>query len=447
MNKKLSLTAAIFGLFLFIIIGCREEQSLSNEAAMAANSHAQKNYAPFSEVLRATSLKNKDEVMAKTANINSLYDESEYVMDTSTIRRTLHDGVITEYAIGLKKKNETEKDVFYNLVFSKKGDIWKKFLVKLIPEYVEGTQLIKRYKVVPQSSKVASKSGCNAEFYTFEIFSCFAGHTDPYDGDCQDCWFTLSSGFVYNCDQEELSRDFGIGGDSGGGGINQNADWDGMIKIYADDLHWNRYQQLSQTNKWNSCLAWHNYPLDFSIDFFYYNPTTTWAQFQNWFVGLNGDNLTFNDNTINSNNSFVFNNYTELNNFLNNNFKTVSYSSQVILNDGIQKIMRLRVNRMGIYDTGINIEIKLKKQNNIWTFDSIHSEEYIGAGFLYEWSQSSFTNSINTNPMKIEVYGYEKFGVSISGINIKYKNYAKVTISINPNTGEIISANWEDLPG
>lgn len=186
---------------------------------------------------------------------------------------------------------------------------------------------------------------------------------------------------------------------------------------------------------------------DFAFDFMLQNPNTSWEQFQNWFMNADGTSRITFDSSVNANNSFVFDNYAELNNFLNNNFKTYSYSSEVMSNDGAQKITRLRVNRMGIYNTGINIEIKLKKQNNLWTFDSLHSEEYIGVGFLYEWAQSTFTNSNNTNPLKIEIFGYEKFGFSISGINIKYKNYAKVNIFVNPNTGEIISASWEDLPG
>ncbi|MDR6490068.1 hypothetical protein J2799_004619 [Chryseobacterium vietnamense] len=136
----------------------------------------------------------------------------------------------------------------------------------------------------------------------------------------------------------------------------------------------------------------------------------------------------------------------EFENFLANDINNSSYSEAAIFDNGQEKITRLRVNRMGIYNTGINIEIKLKKTNNLWTYDSVTSEEYIGIGFVYEWAQSNYTSNTNNNVLSLEVFGYEKVGVSLVGIDVKYKNYAKVLVKINQTTGQIISATFIDLP-
>ncbi|WP_145953199.1 hypothetical protein [Chryseobacterium indologenes] len=203
------------------------------------------------------------------------------------------------------------------------------------------------------------------------------------------------------------------------------------------------YNNLNQNN--SQFLHW-------SINYFKnyadlnISPNAAYKQFQNWFIDPNGNpNITF-ENFTNSNNVLTFHTMSEFENFLANDINNSSYSEATIFDNGQEKITRLRVNRMGIYNTGINIEIKLKKTNNLWTYDSVTSEEYIGIGFVYEWAQSNYTSNTNNNVLSLEVFGYEKVGVSLVGIDVKYKNYAKVLVKINQTTGQIISASFIDLP-
>lgn len=347
----------------------------------------------------------------------------------------------------------------------------KNFSGKSYFETITGTPIVnsiwKNGKVIDNKNiRNAKTASCTTQSYIVAN-KCSEDVHWPWEGGCRasgKAYFSISTSM--NCDQEMIDPNWGGGGfgDSGGGGSNSIATMSSpdainylLAQIGMTSLNTQQYNFLAsypiiadyfKTYFWgdNQNIDGANF-MNWGINFFMQNPNTTIEQFQNWFINADGTTRITFDSSVNANNSFVFDNYAELNNFLNNNFKTYSYSSEVMSNDGAQKITRLRVNRMGIYNTGINIEIKLKKQNNLWTFDSLHSEEYIGVGFLYEWAQSTFTNSNNTNPLKIEIFGYEKFGFSISGINIKYKNYAKVNIFVNPNTGEIISASWEDLPG
>ncbi|MDN4014279.1 hypothetical protein QX233_17545 [Chryseobacterium gambrini] len=428
---------------LMCMFSCRTENTSD---ILSDQTHKSKFDASFKEVLQATKSPDESSLMAKVQDFTEDYNPSDFIMDTAKIKKTLKNGEVNEYAIYLKKKNETEIGVFYNLVFTKKIDSWKKYLVKFTPAIIPESNNKVGYKC-EFISKKAQASKCGSSFYMTEYFQCWAGHTDSNDGDCNGCWRLGSYGIANTCD-EEAPDDFNGAGDNYGGGATPNVD--GLIHVYADPSHWALYNSLSAENKFKCyqalLLSSDTSYVNFSIDFFSSNSTVTIQQFQNWFLDPNGNpNLIF-ENFTSSNNVLVFNTMSDFKNFLTNDISNSSYSNSTIFDNGQEKITRLRVNRMGIYNTGINIEIKLKKVNNLWTYDSVASEEYIGVGFVYEWAQSNYTSNTNNNVLTLEVFGYEKVGVSVVGIDVKYKNYAKVLIKINQTTGQIISATFIDLP-
>ncbi|WP_336731126.1 hypothetical protein [Chryseobacterium sp. VD8] len=266
---------------LMCIFSCRTENTSDT---LSDQTHKSKFDASFKEVLQATKSPDESSLMAKVQDFTEDYNPSDFIMDTAKIKKTLKNGEVTEYAIYLKKKNETEIGVFYNLVFTKKIDSWKKYLVKFTPAIIPETNNKIGYKC-EFISKKAQASKCGSSFYMTEYFQCWAGHTDSNDGDCNGCWRLGSYGIANTCD-EEAPDDFNGAGDNYGGGVTPNVD--GLIHVYADPSHWALYNSLSAENKFKCyqalLLSSDTSYVNFSIDFFSSNPTVTIQQFLNWFM-------------------------------------------------------------------------------------------------------------------------------------------------------------------
>jgi len=266
---------------LMCMFSCRTENTSD---ILSDQTHKSKFDASFKEVLQATKSPDESSLMAKVQDFTEDYNPSDFIMDTAKIKKTLKNGEVTEYAIYLKKKNETEIGVFYNLVFTKKIDSWKKYLVKFTPAIIPETNNKVGYKC-EFISKKAQASKCGSSFYMTEYFQCWAGHTDSNDGDCNGCWRLGSYGIANTCD-EEAPDDFNGAGDNYGGGATPNVD--GLIHVYADPSHWALYNSLSAENKFKCyqalLLSSDTSYVNFSIDFFSSNPTVTIQQFLNWFM-------------------------------------------------------------------------------------------------------------------------------------------------------------------
>lgn len=266
---------------LMCMFSCRTENTSD---ILSDQTHKSKFDASFKEVLQATKSPDESSLMAKVQDFTEDYNPSDFIMDTAKIKKTLKNGEVTEYAIYLKKKNETEIGVFYNLVFTKKIDSWKKYLVKFTPAIIPETNNKVGYKC-EFISKKAQASKCGSSFYMTEYFQCWAGHTDSNDGDCNGCWRLGSYGIANTCD-EEAPDDFNGAGDNYGGGATPNVD--GLIHLYADPSHWALYNSLSAENKFKCyqalLLSSDTSYVNFSIDFFSSNPKTTIQQFQKWFI-------------------------------------------------------------------------------------------------------------------------------------------------------------------
>lgn len=235
-----------------------------------------------------------------------------------------------------------------------------------------------------------------------------------------------------------------------------------LYKSFLTNITQEQYQFLAQNQTINDQFFFYLSNNEFStsskdftkwgINFFMQNSTNgisniSWTQFKNWFMNADGTtNISFNS-TATQNNSMIFNSKTDFGNFLNNNLNQSTYSNSIISDTGSEKMIRSRINRMGIYSTGIDVNVKLLKSNNLWNFGNVTSEEFIGVGFIYSWSQKDFTSNTASNVITVEVFGYEKINIFIEGIGTIYKNYGKVVVKINQQTGNIISSIFIDLPG
>lgn len=282
MKIKLLILTILIGLILFN--SCRQNSIQTIDEINTEGKHETNNVA-FKEVLNATKLNTENEVLSKVPNFSDDYISSDFVLDTTKIKKTIKNGVITEYAIYLKKKNNTEKETFYNLVFSKKKNIWTKHLFKLTPNYLnknfgKSTQIV-NYKI-SLLSKSNETSRCHTEFYSYEYFQCASGHTNPYDGDCGGCWHTIATGLGSTCD-ESAPGDWDVsgGGENGGGGsqpltLDQIGE---IIKNLTSSATYSKYTSLPFSFKqgviaclYNDYLA--NDLLEFVINFLYNNPDT-----------------------------------------------------------------------------------------------------------------------------------------------------------------------------
>lgn len=289
------------------LLGCRTE-NISD--TLSDQPHKSNFDASFKEVLKATKSPDENSLMAKVPDFAEGYEPSDFLIDTTKIKKTVKDGEITEYAIYLKKKNETESGVFYNLVFTKKMNYWKKYLVKFTPSIIPETNAKVGYRC-EFISKKAQASKCGSSFYMTEYFQCWAGHTDPNDGDCNGCWRLGTYGITNTCD-EEAPDDFNGAGDNYGGGVIPNID--GVINAYADVYHWGLYNGLSAENKFKCyqalLLSSDTSYVNFSIGFFYNNPTTTWEQFlYNKHKGEPNASFDFNDNESGNYDETIFENF------------------------------------------------------------------------------------------------------------------------------------------
>ncbi|WP_123906664.1 hypothetical protein [Chryseobacterium sp. MYb7] len=183
-----------------------------------------------------------------------------------------------------------------------------------------------------------------------------------------------------------------------------------------------------------------NWALQFKKD----NPDITWTQFQNWFINLDGmSNLVFN-NSINSSNSIVFNTNTDFKTALSNK-NNVFTEESVLQENGSEKIVSAKVKRTGVWGSGEEVRVKLKKINNRWAFDSVTSSELGLTLGVWTFTQIDYIQNTNANVLTVEVTGYENYNVFLEGLGTVYKDKVMIRIKINTTTGNIFSIEFIDL--
>ncbi|PWN62472.1 hypothetical protein C1634_006735 [Chryseobacterium viscerum] len=183
-----------------------------------------------------------------------------------------------------------------------------------------------------------------------------------------------------------------------------------------------------------------NWALQFQKD----NPDVSWMQFQNWFINPDGiSNLVFN-NSINTSNSIAFNTKTDFKTALLN--KNNVFTEGVVLQEnGSEKIVSAKIKRTGIWGSGEEVRVKLKKINNRWAFDSVTSSELGLTLGVWSFTQIDYTQNTNANVLTVEVTGYENYNVFVEGLGTVYKDKVMIRIKINTTTGNIFSIEFIDL--
>ncbi len=180
----------------------------------------------------------------------------------------------------------------------------------------------------------------------------------------------------------------------------------------------------------------------FVLNFFAQNPTTTWEQFQNWFLNQNSLSL---DSNINGNNSIIFNNLQDFkSNLLTKNANLVIESS-ILQDNGSEKIVSARVQRAGVWGSGEEVRIKLKKVNNVWAFDSVTSTEYGLTLGVWSFTQLDYSQNVSSNVLTVAVTGLENYNVFLEGLGTVYKDRVMIKVKININTGNIFNIEFIDL--
>lgn len=508
--KKINLLMLLTSVFL--LFNCRTELANEEKTDEVSTFHSQNNKITFREFLKITQNNEDDLLNSKSGKNSSL---NEFDIDTSYILKRTEEANITKFSLLLKKKNETNKNIVYNMLYyrTKLGE-WKYFIIKVEhspnPNKLYGWKKTSLYKLQDDE---ASK-GCNSsyQFGNIDWFQCSAGHGPDCSRNggacCAGCHHSMAvSYWVNSCDQSAPGEfDINYGGGSGNpitmedvkNAIKNNVSAEtyqkflsipynlqqGVISCFyndylANDLvsaiidffytHPNTqnpdviYYRLSDFIKnftlnqqdWlknNLHIALplldhytNNNNLQFSnwaINFFIENPNTSWTQFQNWF--LNPNSLSF-DNNININNSIIFNDLQSFKSSLltkNNNLTT---ESSILQDNGTERIVSARIKRTGVWGSGEEVRIKLKKVNNIWTFDSVTSSEYGMTLGVWSFTQLDYSQNTNSNVLTVEVTGLENYNIFLEGLGTVYKDRVMIRIKININTGNIFSIEFIDL--
>ena len=220
MTKKFFLFgAAFFSFLLLTLYACRNDlEGIKN----SQNEHRQSKFVSFQKFLRITKFNKRD--ILQNYNVSAKSSLDDFIIDTIKIRQTLSNGNITAFSFLVYPKNydeETEtKDIFYNLAYVKKDNVWKKSIFKFTTEkgwlYLANlnprTPFNGTIQLIYPSTTTARTYICG--YTATPYFYCWAGHTDPNDGDCGNCWnFHIS--YIF-CNDDSGSG--GSGGDDGSSG-------------------------------------------------------------------------------------------------------------------------------------------------------------------------------------------------------------------------------------
>lgn len=172
---------------------------------------------------------------------------------------------------------------------------------------------------------------------------------------------------------------------------------------------------------------------------------TSWEQFQKWFINTDGtSNLSF-DSNVTSSNSKIFNTLTDLKNAIETKNNIVTTENSVLQDNGSEKIVSAKVKRTGIWNSGEEIIIKLKKVNNLWTVDNVSSSEYGLTLGTWSFTQIGYTQNTSNPILTVEVTGYENYNIFVEGIGTIYKDKIMIRVKINNTTGNIVGIEFIDL--
>ncbi|MEA1849072.1 hypothetical protein U9K52_09135 [Chryseobacterium sp. MHB01] len=193
MRKKISW---LFLLTVFLtLFSCRNEMETTKDSP---GKHNPQYYVSLQKFLTITRVSKKE--VFNTSSAHGRASSEDFEIDTTAIRQTIRNQNVTAFSFRVHPKKEgiveTEdgKETFYNMAFVKKDGTWQ----KEIYQYTVSEGWLSSLKAMPNAPFNGNitriyPSGAQARAYicgfsATPAFHCYAGHTDPNDGDCGDCW-------------------------------------------------------------------------------------------------------------------------------------------------------------------------------------------------------------------------------------------------------------------
>ncbi|WP_394665722.1 hypothetical protein [uncultured Chryseobacterium sp.] len=335
----------------FLLQGCRSGDLAEMQDNPTETQHSSKNYASLDKFLQVTGIR-KDDLYKDLSFSKETSSDEEFEVNTNKILETIKNQQVTAFSFIVYPKNgstveqQNNKDVFYNMAYLKKGNHWEKYILKYTVEkgWLSSldTQPNKPFNgsitmIYPNAA--ASKTYV-CGFSAVPVFYCWAGHTDPNDDDCGNCWHWNTTSIL--CDDGSTANPNPDDGTATGGasGFETNLpteEYEAMmvqkfasfinnfnltsygfstelktklfhlyLSLQEDDYIISQLLSASPTNSpqkanlLNWAIDYFNEnlsttPVDelttstknfltWGSNFFIQNPTTSWEQFQNWFL-------------------------------------------------------------------------------------------------------------------------------------------------------------------
>lgn len=460
MTSKLKQLTNLLKLFLVIIIFSSCEK---NEQETPSQQNHQVNEYSFDEIIKKPKFNKAYNLFNHKLNERKFAQKSnipvkdiDFKIDSTTIKEISVDS-ITTYTMRITRPEESE-DYFENLVVKvNKTDSINAYIIKYFPD--KEMTFNKTHKSFGFDGTTETKEIIfNPEIfsqYLMETYHCDTFLLCDYGGTTHSAGYNCTQTYAVTfCSGGGGSTEVGSTGGTGTGGTTTTG---GSGTLYTSVVYISEEEAWTKYNNFFTNLlpeqkeilqANNNEAGQQVFNFLWLN---NFASSKKSFIKqlidlsiLDKSTFTLNKN-LNTTNSMSFSNLNELHNYLNNNYDNNTYSNNVISDNGGERLVRVGINRMGILNTGISIDIKLKKQNNIWVFDSALSDEYATFSTLYQWEQGSvIQNSIN-DILTVEIFGKESLGVNIEGIGLAYTIKSKILVKINNLTGNIISVKMIKL--
>lgn len=147
------------------------------------------------------------------------------------------------------------------------------------------------------------------------------------------------------------------------------------------------------------------------------------------------NNATFNfDNTIDPANSLNFDNVEDFQDYLDN-IPTDGFDIE--LEDNLQTNQKIA--KCKFQNGAYGIQVKIKQNMNPYSVADVTSNKY-GFSILLDWEQTDYSVNITGSYVFIDIYGVQTTGITIDGIGLAYEDNFHYKITINKNSGTIISS-------
>lgn len=182
----------------------------------------------------------------------------------------------------------------------------------------------------------------------------------------------------------------------------------------------------------------------FALQFFAQNPTTTWEQFQNWFLKSDGTpKIKFNNPSSNGS-VLVLNNMLEFKNFVETLKNPIIFeSSDMESINSNTKITKFKAKFAMAIPVYLNVHAKSVLENpntNAIEFDLQEVNSFkSGVSAFLTWNQDSYDHNVTNNVAQINLNGHFDIGVKIGDFDFTYTETYLIKAKYNTVNGNAIS--------